>query len=72
MSEYESEETETIINVKSYSQGYKDGYNAAVKFCVQNQYMGTHPNHMLDALGSAYTNTILPGANGPKRFLDDE
>jgi len=27
MSEYQLEETETTINVKSYSQGYKDGYN---------------------------------------------
>ena len=36
MSEYQLEETETIINVKSYSQGYKDGYNAAVKFYVQD------------------------------------
>lgn len=65
MSEYQLEETETTINVKSYSQGYKDGYNAAVKFYVQDPMKNTHPNHMLGALGSAYTNTILPGANGP-------
>jgi len=65
MSEYQLEETETTINVKSYTQGYKDGYNEAVKFYIIDQYIGTHPNHMSDALGSAYTNTTLPGANGP-------
>jgi len=65
MSDYQLEETETTINVKSYSQGYKDGYNAAMKFYVQDQYIGTHPDHMLDALSSVYMNTILPGANGP-------
>jgi len=65
MSEYELEETETTINVKSYTQGYKDGYNDAVKFYIINPYINTHPNHMLDALDSAYTNTILPGVNGP-------
>jgi len=65
MSEYQLEETETTIIVKSYSQGYKDGYNAAVKFYVQDPMKNTHPNHMSDALGSAYMNTILPGANGP-------
>jgi len=65
MSDYQLEETETTINVKSYSQGYKDGYNAAMKFYVQDQYIGTHPDHMSDALGSAYINTIMTGANGP-------
>ena len=45
MSEYELEETETTINVKSYSQGYKDGYNAAVKFYIQDPMKNTHPDH---------------------------
>jgi len=45
MSEYELEETETTINVKSYSQGYKDGYNAAVKFYIQDPMKNTNPDY---------------------------
>ncbi|CAB5221420.1 hypothetical protein UFOVP247_161 [uncultured Caudovirales phage] len=44
MSEYQLKETETTINVKSYSQGYKDGYNAAVKFYIQDPIKNTHPD----------------------------
>lgn len=45
MSERELEDTETTINVKSYSQGYKDGYNDAVKFYVTDPYLNTSPDH---------------------------
>lgn len=45
MSERELEETETTINVKSYSQGYKDGYNAAVKFYIQDPMKNTNPDY---------------------------
>jgi hypothetical protein len=45
MSEYELEETETTINVKSYTQGYKDGYNDAVMFYIINPYINTSPDH---------------------------
>lgn len=63
MSEYQLEDTETTINVKSYSQGYKDGYNAAVKFYVQDPMKNTHPDFYV---------CPVCGTNGPTGKVSEQ
>lgn len=31
--------------LKIYKEGFKDGYNEAVKFYITNPYLNTHPDH---------------------------
>lgn len=31
--------------LKVYKEGYKDGYNDAVKFYITQPYISTHPDH---------------------------
>lgn len=35
----------TESELKAYKEGFKDGYNEAVKFYITNPYLNTHPDH---------------------------
>lgn len=38
-------EDQTLKNLEAYKQGFKDGYNEAVRFYILNPMRNMHPDH---------------------------
>ena len=38
-------EDQTLKDLKAYKEGFKDGYNEAVKFYILNPMKNMHPDH---------------------------
>jgi hypothetical protein len=38
-------EDQTLKDLKAYKEGYKDGYNEAVRFYILNPMKNMHPDH---------------------------
>lgn len=55
--------------LKVYKEGYKDGYNDAVKFYITNPYLNTHPDHFKCPIcgRTGFTSVVCSVPNCPTR-----